>query len=199
MATWDSFCLHRELGVRKNSVFLLMSLWDKQQETRRPVSGCPQVLFWASGLILSCLSRVHAGPKFLEERIMEPWNQIAYLHLLSCPWFRSRCLTLDGAQGNDCGVFFRPLSSVSRRSSFPLLQLVLDLSTGSRVGAWENTRAHDWFNILKCYGFHPRLGRSPGGGNGNPLQCSCLGNPMDRGLWQRIVHGFAESGTQLSG
>ena len=45
----------------------------------------------------------------------------------------------------------------------------------------------------------PRSGRSPGEGNGNPLQCACLGNPMDRGLWQRIVHGFAESGTQLSG
>ena len=33
------------------------------------------------------------------------------------------------------------------------------------------------------------LGRSPGEGNGNPLQNSCLGNPMDRGAWQPIVHG----------
>ena len=32
-------------------------------------------------------------------------------------------------------------------------------------------------------------GRSPGGGNGNPLQCSCLGNLMDRGAWQAAVHG----------
>ena len=31
--------------------------------------------------------------------------------------------------------------------------------------------------------------RSPGGGNGNPLQYSCLGNPMDRRAWQAIVHG----------
>ena len=35
-------------------------------------------------------------------------------------------------------------------------------------------------------------GRSPGGGNGSPLQCSCLGNPMDRGAWQATVHGFAK-------
>ena len=35
--------------------------------------------------------------------------------------------------------------------------------------------------------------KSPGGGNGNPLQYSCLGNPMDRGAWQATVHGFAES------
>ena len=38
----------------------------------------------------------------------------------------------------------------------------------------------------------PRLGRSPGGGPGNPLQCSCLENPMDRGAWRAIVHGVAE-------
>ena len=37
----------------------------------------------------------------------------------------------------------------------------------------------------------PGLGKSPGEGNGNPLQCSCLGNPMDRGAWQNIVHGVA--------
>ena len=35
----------------------------------------------------------------------------------------------------------------------------------------------------------PGSGRSPGGGNGNPLQYSCLENPMDRGAWQNTVHG----------
>ena len=37
------------------------------------------------------------------------------------------------------------------------------------------------------------LGRSSGGGNGNPLQYSCLKNPMDRGAWRATVHGIAES------
>ena len=42
----------------------------------------------------------------------------------------------------------------------------------------------------------PGLGRSPGGGIGNPLQYSCLGNPMGRGAWKAAVHGVAkESGT----
>ena len=41
------------------------------------------------------------------------------------------------------------------------------------------------------------LGRSPGGGRGNPLQHSCLKNPMDRGVWQATVHRVAKSGTQL--
>ena len=36
-------------------------------------------------------------------------------------------------------------------------------------------------------------GRSPGGGHGNPLQYSCLENPMDRGAWQVTVHGAAKS------
>ena len=39
----------------------------------------------------------------------------------------------------------------------------------------------------------PRLGRSPGEGNGNRLQYSCLGNPMDRGVWRAIVHLVAKS------
>ena len=37
----------------------------------------------------------------------------------------------------------------------------------------------------------PGAGRSPGEGNGNPLQYSCLGNPMDRGAWRATVHGIA--------
>ena len=39
------------------------------------------------------------------------------------------------------------------------------------------------------------LGRSPGEGNGNPLQYYCLKNPMDRGAWQATVHGVAKSRT----
>ena len=38
----------------------------------------------------------------------------------------------------------------------------------------------------------PGSGRSPGEGNGNPFQNSCLGNPMDRGAWQATVHGVAK-------
>ena len=41
----------------------------------------------------------------------------------------------------------------------------------------------------------PGSGRSPGEGNGNPFQYSCLENPMDRGTWQVIVHGVAKSQT----
>ena len=46
-------------------------------------------------------------------------------------------------------------------------------------------------------GLIPGLERSPGVGNGNPVQYSCLENSMDKGAWQTIVHGVAESQTQL--
>ena len=46
--------------------------------------------------------------------------------------------------------------------------------------------------------FDPWVGRSPGGGNDNPLQYSCLGHPMDRGAWRDTVHGVTKSWTQLS-
>ena len=44
----------------------------------------------------------------------------------------------------------------------------------------------------------PGSGRSPGEGNGNPLQSSCLENPIDRGAWWATVHGVAKSQTRLS-
>ena len=47
-------------------------------------------------------------------------------------------------------------------------------------------------------GLIPESGRSPGEGNGNPLQYSCLENPMDQGTWWATVHGVTKSQTQLS-
>ena len=47
-------------------------------------------------------------------------------------------------------------------------------------------------------GLMSRLGRSPREGNGNPLQYSCLENPMHRGAWQATVHGVARVGHQLA-
>ena len=59
--------------------------------------------------------------------------------------------------------------------------------------------------VVKCLlvndedaGSIPGLGRSPGVGNGNPFQYSCLGNPTDRGAWQASDHGVTKSQTRLS-
>ena len=49
----------------------------------------------------------------------------------------------------------------------------------------------------RVLGSIPGLGRSPGGGDGNPLQYSCLENPTDRGAWWATVHGVTKSWAQL--
>ena len=53
-------------------------------------------------------------------------------------------------------------------------------------------------NFAEDPGSIPGLGRSPGEGNGNPLQYSCLENPMDGGAWWATAHGVAKSWTRLS-
>ena len=50
---------------------------------------------------------------------------------------------------------------------------------------------------IRDAGLIPGSGRSPGEGHGNPLQCSCLENPMDRGAWRATVHRVAKSQTRL--
>ena len=53
-------------------------------------------------------------------------------------------------------------------------------------------------NLLKSNdGFKQPVCKQEGEGNGNPLQCSCLDNPMDRGAWWAAVHGVTQSWTQL--
>ena len=48
---------------------------------------------------------------------------------------------------------------------------------------------------IRDVGLIPGLGRSPGGGHGNPLQYSCLGNSLDRGAWWATVHRVTKSRT----
>ena len=62
---------------------------------------------------------------------------------------------------------------------------------GGSVGKESACKAED-------PGLIPGLGRSPGEGNSNPLQYSCLENPLDRGAWQATVHGVARVGHSLA-
>ena len=75
-------------------------------------------------------------------------------------------------------------------SYYCMLIFVLGFPGGSEVKA-SASNAGDLGSI-------PGSGRSPGEGNGNPLQYSCLENPMDRGAWEATVHGVAKSQTRLS-
>ena len=68
----------------------------------------------------------------------------------------------------------------------PEVELLGHSFPGGSDGKVSACNAGDWSSI-------PGSGRSPGEGNGNLFQDSCLGNSMDRGAWQVTVHGVAES------
>ena len=74
------------------------------------------------------------------------------------------------------------------KSTIVLLLLILKGFLGGSVGKESTCNAGDSGLILGS-------GRSPGEGNGNPLQYSCLGNHMDREAWRATVRGVAESQT----
>ena len=78
-------------------------------------------------------------------------------------------------------------------TSFPLGSTFL-LSGAVLVAQWGKESTYNAGDA----GLIAGLGRSPGGGHGNPLQYSCLENSMDRGAWWATVHGVAKSQTGLS-
>ena len=65
----------------------------------------------------------------------------------------------------------------------------------SLVAHWKDSACY--VGATEDRGLIPWLGRSPGGGHGNRLQCSCLENPKDRGAWQTIIHRVAQSWTRV--
>ena len=68
---------------------------------------------------------------------------------------------------------------------------------GAQPSLWSNSHKSVHLQCRRR-SFIPESGRSPGEENGNPLQYSCLENPMDRGAWEAAVHGVAKSRTWLS-
>ena len=76
---------------------------------------------------------------------------------------------------------------------------LLDLVAPWYVGSWVSLVAQkvSTCNMGDLVSI-PGSERSPGEGNGNPVQYSCLENPMDRGAWWATVHGVAKSRTRLS-
>ena len=95
------------------------------------------------------------------------------------------CLSSASTVTSGLFLFFSSHLLICRRLSFSLN------FPGDSVVKHLSASAGDTGSI-------PGSGRSPGGGNGNPLQYSCLRNPMDRGAWRATDHGVAKSQTQLS-
>ena len=77
--------------------------------------------------------------------------------------------------------------SVAAAEPLPCLWVIC-----SFINENSGTITHPFFFFLTFKKSLTGSGRSPGEGNGNLLQYSCLGNPMDRRAWWTVVHGFAE-------
>ena len=129
------------------------------------------------------------------------WGPLS--HPLSyCPRCHlQKCLPISLPPLSALQVCFPPLwpflSSLSQALS-PLLPLLVPLGWPPLL-FWVGFPGGSDSNESACNagdpGSIPGSGRSPGGGHGNPLQYSCLENPMDRGAWWATVHGVANSRT----
>ena len=93
------------------------------------------------------------------------------------------------------GVKWRGRRNHSQRNSFS--RQVKD-SAGPHMGFPGASDGKESARNAEDSGSIPGSGRSPGGGNGNPLQYSCLGNTVDRGAWWATVQRVTKSQTQLS-
>ena len=95
------------------------------------------------------------------------------------------------------GLSIPDLSSNSSLTSLPIQRLEDSICYVLTCLSLQNIGPLRWLSgiytnaVAGDAGSIPGWGRSPGGGHGNPLQYSCLENPMDRGAWQATIHGVA--------
>ena len=147
-----------------------------------PVHGLSLVV--ASGAVSLC-SPAQQGSRHAGAVVM--------LHGLSCSVVHG--IFLD--QGSNLCLLCCTVDSVSldHQGSTRLLYLMLSCECLDFPGGSDSKASA--YNAGDL-GLIPELGRSPGEENGNPLQYSCLENPMDGGAWWATVHGVAKSQTRLS-
>ena len=129
---------------------------------------------------MDCSSPGSSVHGILQARILE-WVAIPSPGDLLNPGIEPRSLTL-------------PADSLSSKPAKSPLTYSSYYHKGFPGGSGVKASAHNAGDL----GSIPGSGRSPGDGNGNPLQYSCLENPMDGGAWWATVHGVTKSWTRLS-
>ena len=122
------------------------------------------------------------------------WQRSGYLTLSLCLSVLNCKMEMTAPASKGAYVFKWANTSTMLRPALTLTEDLLILCysfPGGSEGKESACNAEDPGSI-------PGLGRSPGQGNGNPRQYSCLENSMDRGAWETTVHGCAKSQTRLS-
>ena len=122
--------------------------------------------------------------------------QARILQWVAMPSSRGSSQPRDWTQVSLCLLHWQagslPLAPSGKPNGLYQIELFLRVSQVALVVKNLPANAGD----LRDMGSIPGLGRSPGEGHGNPLQYSCLENPMDRGAWQATVHEVTQSQTQ---
>ena len=95
-------------------------------------------------------------------------------------------------------IFINPLHVGLKKKTVSLNWCIFDKKLLHEKGFPSGSDSKENTCNARDSGLIPGWGRSPVRGHGNPLQYSCLENPMDRGAWWATVHGVAKSQTQLS-
>ena len=145
------------------------------------LSPLPHPFTFSAWATLSCGSPKHSWELGSEHMAFLPAHPSANSSSLAVTP-QSRPLTLSGQISQSPGHPFLPLP----------------FSEGITTTYWLGSVSKEPACNAADPGLIPGWGRSPGGGHGNPLQYSCLENPMDRGAWWATVHGIAKSRTWLS-
>ena len=111
------------------------------------------------------------------------WQELTIRKLLPSYWWTWPSQTWSPDSGLDARLTWLEINRGQWDWAFQVVLVVKNLCANA--------------GDVRDAGLMPGFRRSPGGGNGNPLQYSCMENPMDRGDWQAMVSRVAKSWTQL--
>ena len=120
-------------------------------------------------------------------------------------WLVSVCLPVCSPSGKEQTYFFSHPERLSPNTQLQI-ELAVQLSSltdhscwlGMDMGFPGGSAGKESACNAGALSSIPGSGKSPGGGNGNPLQYSCSDNSMDRGTWRATIHGVTKSQTRLS-
>ena len=132
---------------------------------------------WGDIVLALKMFNVHWKPNYL-------YKQLWFLLFFICPRF----FKLE----NNCFYNVVAVSAVHQWESV----IIIPSGVSQVVLVVKNPPANA--GDIRDIGLIPELGRSPGGGHGNPLQYSCLEYPLDRGAWRATIHAVAKSRTWLN-